>query len=137
MKESLSVTFLKIIGTYILIQSFKDKHLNHYALLHNWLSLLAHHCRFLPKTSSDIRVITAGFSREPVVILDELCLFLANICRFIIWTGSNRLHKKLHNFLILRTLYQSCSTFRDIQLCRLNFFDLRLFGCLNMYYKDL
>ena len=84
MKESLSVTFLKIIGMYILIQSFKDKNLNHYALLRNCLSLPAHHCRFLAKTSSDIRVITVGFSREPVVILDELCLFLAKTCRFVV-----------------------------------------------------
>jgi hypothetical protein len=90
----------------------------HRATLQNWLLVLRHHCRFIS-------------------LLDHHCWFLTKIVVDTVTVDSwlePTVICYMKNFITLSydvwwkwTLYQSCSTRRNLQLCSLNFFDLRSF----------
>ena len=125
-----------------------------HALLHNWTSLSAsslldfkkstvivHDYRFFAKINNNRinRHWYSGFHCRfiSVSVLAKNRHWYYH-CRFVAWTGSDVLKKNFisfsYNVRLRRTLYQSCSTRRDLPLCSLKSFKLRSFGCPNIFF---
>jgi len=102
--------------------------------------VIVHHCRFLTKTGSN-RINRHWYSglHCPFISLSVLVKnrHWCYHCRFVARTDSDILQENFISFsydVRLRwTLYQSCSIRRDLQLYSLNFFNLKSFGCLNIF----
>ena len=116
--------------------------------------MIVHHCRFLAKTGSNrinrhwylgfhcqfISLSVLAKNRQWYWVITAVLSKNRHwyyLCRFVAWTDSDMLQENFISFsydVRLRwTLYQSCSTRRDLQLCSLNFFNLRSFGCPNIF----
>ena len=103
-------------------------------------TVITHHYRFLAKTDSD-RTNRHWYSGIHCRLI-SLSVLAKNQhwyhhCRFVAWTDSDMLQENFISFSYdvrwRQTLYQSCSTRRDLQLYSLNFCNLRSFGCPNIF----